>query len=412
MNQEAKLSQGGGNNKAKAVEDGGVVGTPDYAAVPDFDGMGLKEDLLRGIYGAGFERPSGIQQRAILPLLDFRDLIAQAQSGSGKTATFSIGLLQNIDLKNRECQALVLANTRELANQIASVASTLGSVLGVSVMASIGGRSARADYERLKRGVQFVVGTPGRVNDMLSRGALQADHIRYLVLDEADEMLSGDDKEGSFKDQVYDTLQKLPASCSVALFSATLGPECMGVAEKFMREPVQILVKQEQQTLDGIKQYYVFCQDEQWKLPTLFDLYESLDIAQAVIFVSTRRKVEWLSAEMDAKDFVVASIHADLTSEEREHVMDSFRKGEARVLVATDVLARGIDVQQVNLVINYDLPSKSAQYIHRIGRCGRFGRKGAAINLLSDRDVRAMRDIESYYCTQVLELPRNLKNLV
>lgn len=402
INEDISLRQEQGTEEEQASGDGGRV-----AAVPSFDHMGLKESLLRGIYSLGFEKPSAIQQRAIRPLMEYKDLIAQAQSGTGKTATFSIGLLNNVDLNNRECQALVLANTRELATQIAAVASSLGGMMGVTVMASTGGKSARADYERLKRGVQFVVGTPGRVNDMLTRRALLADYIGYLVLDEADEMLSGD-----FKDQVYDVLQKLPTTCSVALFSATLGAECLSVAEKFMRNPTHILVKQEQQTLDGIKQYYVFCNEEQWKLPTLFDLYEQIDITQAVIFVATRSRAEWLSQAMNEKDFVVATIHADLTTDERERVMDSFRKGESRVLVATDVLARGIDVQQVSLVINFDLPSKVANYIHRIGRCGRFGRKGAAINLLSERDVRMMRDIEQYYCTHILELPSDLGHFV
>merc|ERR1712166_188046 len=317
---------------AVTLNDDGLVETNWDEVTESFDDMGLKEDLLRGIYSYGFEKPSAIQQRAIKPLILMRDTIAQAQSGTGKTATFTIGLLQNIDLNNRDCQALILAPTRELASQI------------VKVVMAIGGTNVRQDMDKLRSGVQLVVGTPGRVFDMINRRALAVDYIHYFVLDEADEMLSR-----GFKDQIYDVFQKLPPSVHVGLFSATMPADVLELTSKFMRDPVQILVKRDELTLDGIKQLYVMVEREEWKLDTLCDLYETLTITQAMIFVNTRRKVEWLTEKMHARDFTCSAIHADLDQKERELIMREFRSGSSRVLITTDVLARGIDVQQVSL---------------------------------------------------------------
>jgi len=380
---------------------------PSRAVIESFDDMGLKEDLLRGIYSYGFETPSAIQQRAIKPLILMRDTIAQAQSGTGKTATFTIGLLQNIDLNNRDCQALILAPTRELASQIVKVVMAIGDYLGVSTMACIGGTNVRQDMDKLRGGVQLVVGTPGRVFDMINRRALAVDFIHYFVLDEADEMLSR-----GFKDQIYDVFQKLPPAVHVGLFSATMPADVLELTSKFMREPIRILVKRDELTLDGIKQFYVMVEREEWKLDTLCDLYETLTITQAMIFVNTRRKVEWLTEKMHARDFTCSAIHADLDQKERELIMREFRSGSSRVLITTDVLARGIDVQQVSLVINYDLPTNHENYIHRIGRGGRFGRKGVAINFLTQEDVRTLREIEQFYHTQIEEMPMNVADLI
>jgi len=229
----------------KVTEDG-LVETNYDEVIESFDDMGLKEDLLRGIYSYGFEKPSAIQQRAIKPLIMMRDTIAQAQSGTGKTATFTIGLLQNIDLSNRDCQALILAPTRELASQIVKVVMAIGDYLGVSTMACIGGTNVRQDMDKLRAGVQLVVGTPGRVFDMINRRALAVDYIHYFVLDEADEMLSR-----GFKDQIYDVFQKLPPSVHVGLFSATMPADVLELTSKFMRDPIRILVKRDELTLDG-----------------------------------------------------------------------------------------------------------------------------------------------------------------
>lgn len=374
--------------------------------VDSFDEMGLSEELLRGIYALGFEKPSAIQQRGVLPVIAGRDTIAQAQSGTGKTATFSIAALQVLDLSEPLCQVLILAPTRELAQQIHKVISDLGKYMGVTTHACVGGTAVREDIERVGGGVQVVVGTPGRVNDMIERQALRLTKLKLFVLDEADEMLSR-----GFKEQIYDCFQELPEDVQVALFSATMPQEILDLTHRFMRKPVRILVKKKELTLDGIKQYYVAVEKEDFKLATLTDLYASLTITQAIIYCNTRRKVNWLTDQMKQRDFTVSSMHGDMDQRERESIMREFRTGATRVLITTDLLARGIDVHTVSLVINYDLPRNRENYIHRIGRSGRFGRRGAAINFVTDEDVEDMREIEAFYHTRIEELPMDLSDV-
>jgi len=375
--------------------------------VDNFDNMNLSSDLLRGIYAYGFERPSTIQQRAILPVIKGHDVIAQAQSGTGKTATFSISVLQKLDMSNPQCQALILAPTRELAQQIQKVVIALGDFMKVDCHACIGGTNVREDMKRLEAGAHVVVGTPGRVFDMINRGALKTDSIKMFVLDEADEMLSR-----GFKEQIYDVFQRLPPNTQVVLLSATMPAEVLEVTKKFMRDPIRILVKKDELTLEGIKQFYVAVEKEDWKLDTLCDLYETVTITQAVIFCNTRRKVDWLTEKLHAREFTVSAMHGDMEQAQREVIMKEFRSGSSRVLIATDLLARGIDVQQVSLVINYDLPTNKENYIHRIGRGGRFGRKGVSINFVTADDTRMLREIEQFYSTQILEMPMNVADLI
>jgi len=374
-----------------------------------FDDMGLKEEILRGIYAYGFEKPSAIQKRAVVPLAKGKDIIAQAQSGTGKTATFTIGILQQLDMSLKECQALILAPTRELAQQIQRVVLAIGDYLEVRCHACVGGTLVRDDIDILRNGVHMVVGTPGRVYDMLSRKErpLKPDYIKVLVLDEADEMLSR-----GFKDQIYDIFQALPSTIEVGLFSATMPQDALELTTKFMRNPTRILVKKEQLTLEGIKQYYVAVEREEWKLDTLCDLYDTLNITQCVIFCNSRRKVDWLTDNLRSRDFTVSSTHGDLTSKEREVILSEFRTGSSRILITTDLLARGIDVQQVSLVINYDLPHNLENYLHRIGRSGRFGRKGVAINFVTKEDERILREIEQFYNTHIDEMPANIADLI
>ena len=322
--------------------------------------MGLKEDLLRGIYAYGFEKPSAIQQRAIVPVIKGHDVIAQAQSGTGKTATFAISILQKLDPSLREPQALILAPTRELAQQIQKVVIALGDYLGIECHASIGGVNVREDMRKLESGVHIVVGTPGRVYDMASRKSFKTDYVKMFVLDEADEMLSR-----GFKDQIYEVFQLVPSGVQVVLLSATMPVEVLEVTKKFMRDPIRILVKRDELTLEGIKQFYISVEREDWKLDTLCDLYETLTITQAVIFCNTRRKVDWLTEKMQGRHFTVSAMHGDMDQKGRDLIMREFRSGSSRVLITTDLLARGIDVQQVSLVINYDLPNNRENYIHR-----------------------------------------------
>ncbi|XP_042202596.1 eukaryotic initiation factor 4A-II isoform X2 [Callorhinchus milii] len=397
-----------GSSGPEGMEPEGIIESNWNEIVDNFDDMSLRENLLRGIYAYGFEKPSAIQQRAILPCIKGFDVIAQAQSGTGKTATFAISILQQLEMDMQETQALVLAPTRELAQQIQKVILALGDYMGGTCHACIGGTSIRQELQKLHSSApHIVVGTPGRVFDMMNRKYLSPRYIKIFVLDEADEMLSR-----GFKDQIYEIFQKLNSTIQVVLLSATMPVDVLEVTKKFMREPIRILVKKEELTLEGIRQFYINVEREEWKLDTLCDLYETLTITQAVIFINTRRKVDWLTEKMHARDFTVSALHGDMDQKERDLIMREFRSGSSRVLITTDLLARGIDVQQVSLVINYDLPTNRENYIHRIGRGGRFGRKGVAINLITEEDKRILRDIESFYNTTVDEMPMNVADLI
>ncbi|KAM1011963.1 hypothetical protein ACFX2C_047246 [Malus domestica] len=316
--------------------------------IMSFDEMGLKDDVLQGIYEYGYEKPSAIQQRAVRRIIEGFDVIAQSQSG------------------------------------------------GKSV-----------DIRKLEHGVHVVCGTPGRVHDMIKRRSLSTRAIKLLFLDESDEMLSR-----SFKDQIYNVYRYLPPELQVCLISATLPHEILEMTSKFMTDPVRILVKRDELTLEGIKQFFVSVEREEWKFDTLCDLYDTLTITQAVIFCNTKRKVDWLTEKMRSNNFTVSSMHADMPQKERDVITQEFRAGNTRVLITTDVWARGLDVQQVSLVINYDLPNNRELYIHRIGRSGRFGRKGVAINFVRTNDIKILRDIEQYYSTQIDEMPMNVGDLI
>jgi translation initiation factor 4A len=396
-----------GNEGTDLHIDAGLIESNWDTVVDNFDNMELKPELLRGIYAYGFERPSAIQERAIMPIITGRDCIAQAQSGTGKTATFTISILQRIDTSKKEPQALILAPTRELAQQIQKVVIALGDYMNVDCHACVGGTSIKEDIAKLAAGPQVIVGTPGRVFDMINRNFLKTDSMKVFALDEADEMLSK-----GFAQAMYDIFQLLPAETQVVLLSATMPPDVLEVTKKFMRDPIRILVKKEELTLEGIRQFYIAVEKEDWKLDTLCDLYETVTITQAVIFCSTRRKVDWLTEKLHSREFTVSAMHGDMDQAARELVMKEFRSGSSRVLIATDLLARGIDVQQVSLVINYDLPSSKENYVHRIGRGGRFGRKGVAINFVTSEDVPMLREIEKFYHTQIEEMPMDVANLI
>lgn len=393
---QAKLSEQ--FEKGDALHDVNVES--DVEAFTDFDSMKLRDELLRGIYSYGFEKPSAIQQRAIVPLAQGKDVIAQAQSGTGKTATFAVGILQQLDLNEKEPQGLIVVPTRELALQVNRVVAALGIHMGVRCHSCTGGTRVTDDIRTLRDGVHVVTGTPGRIFDMITRGELNPNKFKVFVLDEADEMLSK-----GFEDIIRDIFQTLPTTVQVGIFSATLPPECLDITKKFMNNPVNILVKQEELTLQGINQFYVNCEREQWKYETLCDLYNDINITQAVIFCNARRKVDWLTERMIKDNFTVSATHGSLDPADRRKIMEEFRTGSSRVLITTDLLARGIDVQQVSVVINYDLPRNKENYLHRIGRSGRFGRKGLAINFVSNDDIRELRELERFYDTVIEPMP-------
>lgn len=374
-------------------------------AVASFEKMELKEELLKGMFTYGFKKPSAIQQRFIVPFLNGKDLIAQASSGTGKTSAIALCLLQCVNTSLRETQALVLSPTRELAMQTQELTMNLGVYMGVGSHACVGGRAMQEDTTRVDAGPQIISGTPGRVYDMIRRKHLRTNALKVLVLDEADEMLGK-----GFKEQIHDIYRFLPPT-QVVLVSATLPPDVLEMTTKFMTEPVRILVKRDEITVDEIRQYFVSVDKEEYKFETLCDLYDTLTVAHAVIFCNTRKKVEWLSRKMTQEQFSVSSIHGEMPQPERELIMKDFRDGKSRVLITTDVWSRGIDVEQISLIVNYDLPLAREQYIHRIGRTGRFGRRGVAISLVKKDEIKTLKDIEQFYSTQIEELPSNLDTL-
>ena len=419
--QATKQCKGGGKKSKRSCDDTDVLQelesdlvdvdfetSDDVEVTPTFAAMKLHADLLRGIYAYGFEKPSAIQQRAIMPIIDGRDVIAQAQSGTGKTATFSIGIIQRLNIRVKDLQALVLSPTRELAMQSQTVIKTLGDYLNVQCYACVGGTSVGDDVKKLQCGGQQVVsGTPGRIFDMIRRSVLKMKSVKVLVLDEADEML-----QAGFQEQIYDVYRCLPPATQVLIVSATLPNEILEMTSKFMTDPVRVLVRRDELTLEVIRQFFINVEREEWKFDTLCDLYDRMTITQTIIFCNTRRKVDWLTEKMRQSGFGVSSMHGEMAQKEREVIMKEFRSGASRVLITTDIWARGIDVQQVSLVINYDLPNNREVYIHRIGRSGRFGRRGVGINFIKNDEMQALHDIERYYSTCIDEMPMNIEDLL
>ena len=400
------------NSNAPSIEeDESIHKEPE--SIQSFDFMDLSDKLLRGIYSYGFEKPSPIQQKSILSVANGVDVIGQAQSGTGKTGAFTIGMLQRIcNLKKegekRLCKAVIISPTRDLSEQILSVIEGISQNMDIKCVKCIGGTNWRDNARELKDGCDVVVGTPGRVYDMLQRKALPGYNIECFILDEADEML---DARG-FQDKVYDILQLVNSETQICLFSATMPQPVLELTQKFMRNPIRILVKNELLTLEGIRQFYIAVQQEDWKLDTICDLYKTISITSCVIFCNTRRKVEWVTQEMKRRDYSVEATHGNLPPLERTEILKRFRKGDCRVLVTTDLLARGIDVQHVSIVINYDLPTNLENYLHRIGRSGRYGRKGLAINFVRNEDIQLLKDIERFYNTQIDELPNEIESLL
>lgn len=366
-------------------------------SIEEFENMNLKVPIMRGIYGYGFEKPSSIQQKAITKIATGRDIIGQSQSGTGKTGAFTIGILNAIDEKIQSTQAMILSPTRELAEQIYSVFSAIGTYTKIKIQLCIGGT-----YTEKMDKCQVLIGTPGRILDMLKHGKIQLARLKIFTLDEADEMLSK-----GFKEQIYDIFQYIPKTTQVLLFSATMPKDILEMTQKFMRTPIHILVKKEELTLEGIKQYYIQVEREDWKFETLIDLYKTFEVTQCVIFCNSKQKVEMITQRLTESGYSVSGIHSDLPN--RREIMEQFKIGKTRILISTDLLSRGIDVQHISLVINYDIPKSKETYIHRIGRSGRFGRKGIAINFITLSDVNNLKEIETFYNTQIDEMPGNIK---
>lgn len=365
--------------------------------------LDIPRNLLRGIIAYGFETPSPIQQKSIIPFNSGKDIIAQAQSGTGKTGAFTVGLLSRINVDTEDPQVLVLSPTRELSNQNYEVCTSLGQFMNVRTKLLVGGTSTDLDCKELyENRPHVIVGCPGRVHDMMRRNAFNYSKINCLVVDEADEMFSK-----GFKEQLYNIVKVLNKECQIALFSATIPSEFYEITREFMNEPTRILVKASMITLEGIKQFKVAVDDDMHKYETLKDIFGRISIGQCIIYCNSVRRVQDLTDAMTQDNFPVICIHSNMTTDERTEVIKKFRGSKYRFLISSDVTARGIDVQSVQTVINFDVPKSVHTYLHRIGRSGRWGRKGMGINFYTRRDAGFVRDIETYYATQIVDLPEN-----
>ena len=376
----------------------------DIKNIENWDELELDQSILRGIYAYGFELPSPIQKQAIRPMIMNRDIIAQAQSGTGKTGCFTVGTLAIIDPSSNNIQALLLSPTRELAMQTKAVIDAIGVfVKNFRSQLLIGGTPTDTCIREINTNKpQVVVGCPGRVYDMLRRKNFSPSNLKLIVLDEADEILSS-----GFKEQIYNIFQHMPSNIQVGLFSATMPPDMLSIADKFSRNPVKILVKAEALTLDGISQYHICIENDEQKYECIKDIYSTFSMSQCIIYCNSVRRVNDLYEAMRKDNYPVGQIHSSMDKDERTENYKNFKSGETRVLISSDVTSRGIDIQQVSTVINFDLPNCEHTYLHRVGRSGRWGRKGIGINFIARRDSRKLKEIEAYYSLQIPEMPSN-----
>jgi superfamily II DNA/RNA helicase len=370
-----------------------------------FDDFDLNDNLLRGIYSYGFENPSDIQIKA-LPIINAkRDLIAQAQSGTGKTGAFTIGALNIIDVDLKKTQVLILNPTYELVNQNYDVMKALGQYMGVTIMKVVGKTSVEECKRELQKEPQIIIGTPGRVLDMINKRYLYTKDIKLLIFDEADEMLST-----GFQDNIYSIIQYISKTTQICLFSATKNDYTLDLCDKFLNNPETILVENKNVTLEGIQQFKVVI-NEEWKYDTLIDIYNLLNISQCIIYINYKNKLMNIYDELIKNNYPVDFVHGEVTKDEREKKLIEFKNGQTRILLSTDLLARGIDVQQLNLVINFDLPKSKETYVHRIGRSGRYGRKGVAINFITNRELGYLNELEEHYNIKIDDLPQNVGDI-
>ena len=383
--------------------------TESESIIKKWDELNLDSNILRGIYSHGFETPSPIQSKGILPILNGKDMIAQSQSGTGKTATFVIGALSRINFEEKLTQVLILAPTRELAIQINEVVTSLG--MGIESLKSsvlVGGTSVEQSIRELKSECPYIaVGTVGRIGDMIKRRALSIRNVKLLIIDEADEMMSY-----GFRDDVCEIISRLPEERQIVVFSATMSIDIVDRLGELMKDPVNIIVKKEALTLEGIAQYYIALDNDNHKYLTLKDLYSSISMSHCIIYCNSVNRVRDLTVAMKDDGFPVCCIHSDMDKGMRQEAITSFRKGTNRVLISSDITARGIDIQQVSLVINFDVCNSVHTYLHRIGRSGRWGRKGIGINFVTRRDVDKLRRIEQHYATQINELPNDFMSSI
>lgn len=370
-----------------------------------FDDMEfLSYELMKGIFDYGFKNPSRIQNSTIKNIHDGYDIIAQSQSGTGKTGAFTVGALSVIDITQHHPQIIIMATTRDLATQIHYVISNISKHMNIKIALAIGGtrivNNSRDPYYHIRKS-HVLIGTPGRIFDYINRKAFDPKKLKMFIMDEADALLKDD-----FIEQIKIIYNELDNACQVIIFSATYTDEILEIADSITQEPKKkILMKYEELSLDLIKQYKVEVRYENIKYSTLADLYTKLQIGQCIIFANSINTINMLEKRLTRDGFGVSKIHGELTTEQRTVILKDFRLGLSRVLLATDILSRGIDIEQIGIVINYDLPRDYASYIHRIGRSGRFGKIGVAINFVTNNDRQNLEGLEEHYKIKIDDMP-------
>ena len=371
----------------------------------DFEGLKLNEGLIKGVYLYGFTQPSSIQIRGIEAINTGKDCLLQSQSGTGKTATYLLGVLNRID-ENDKQQAIILAPTRELCEQIYNVAIELSKLSKITIEKCVGGTTISNSKDKLRK-ANLIIGTLGRLHHMISEKTINLHNIKILVMDEADELLAD-----GITEKLNDILDKLPIGIQTILISATMNTNVFNVSKKILHDPNKILLKNYEVAVELISQFYLDVESEDLKFETLLDLYNILSTSQVIIFCNTIRKVDWLNENLLKNNFTITCIHSKMTQEDRNEIIKEFRDGKTRLLLTTDLLSRGIDIPQVNLVINYDLPINKETYIHRIGRCGRFGKKGVSISLVKSEDqsdIKTLQKMKQIYKIDIKEMPNNIE---
>jgi superfamily II DNA/RNA helicase len=369
-----------------------------------FNELNLNEDIIKGIYLYGFTQPSKIQIKGIKAISTGKDCILQSQSGTGKTATYLLGVLNRLT-NVKTTQGIIITPTRELCEQVFTVATELSKFTTYNIVKCIGGTNIFQNIKQLKTAT-VVIGTLGRINHMINDKKINIHNIKFIVLDEADELLSdGIPKE---LNELFDIS---PNGVQVILISATISKNVLSSSNRFIHEPIKVLLRNDEIAVNLISQFYIDVETEEFKFDTLLDLYNLVSTSQTIIFCNTIRKIEWLEENLKKNNFPITVIHSNMTQLERDCVVKEFRDGKTRLLLTTDLLSRGIDIPQVNMVINYDLPINKETYIHRIGRCGRFDKKGVSITLVRMKDpsdAKTLFRMKQFYKIQINEMPSDL----